>query len=57
MKMIPHVPQQYIFSIAHRIKNHLRRTNEHIALLRVSEANEVPISSHVWVASSTFRQL
>ena len=26
-------------------------------LLRVSEANEVPITSHIWIASSTFRQL
>ena len=25
--------------------------------LRVSEANEVPISSHIWVASTTFKQL
>ena len=28
-----------------------------LELLRVSEANEVPISSHIWVALSTFNQL
>ena len=27
------------------------------SLLRLGEANEVPISSHIWVASSTFKQL
>ena len=26
-------------------------------IIRVTEANEVPIRSHVWVASSTFKQL
>ena len=26
-------------------------------LLRVSEANEVPVSSHIWVASMTFKQI
>ena len=26
-------------------------------LLLVSEANEVPISSHIWVALTTFKQL
>ena len=26
-------------------------------LLRVSGANEVPISSHIWVLSTTFKQL
>ena len=26
-------------------------------LLRVTEANEAPIASHIWIASSTFRQL
>ena len=25
--------------------------------LRVTEANEVPISSHIWVALTTFKQL
>ena len=28
-----------------------------IKLLRMSETNEDPISSHIWVASSTFKQL
>ena len=28
-----------------------------ILLLRVSEADEVPISSHIWVALMTFKQL
>ena len=32
----------------------LRRTGP--KLLRVAEANEVPISSHIWVASMTFKQ-
>ena len=27
------------------------------SLLLVNEMNEVPISSHIWVASSTFKQL
>ena len=30
---------------------------EGIYLLRVSEANEVPISSHIWVGLSTFNWL
>ena len=25
-------------------------------LLRVTEANEVPINSHIWVSSTTFKQ-
>ena len=28
-----------------------------ISLLRVTNVNEVPISSHIWVASTTFKQL
>ena len=46
------------FYINEFIKSRKSPLIEHsLFLLRVSEANEVPIISHVWVASSTIRQL
>ena len=37
--------------------NFLARLEHVVNLLRVSEANEVPISSHIWVGLSTLNRL
>ena len=40
------------------IRNLFRNEKKlYMILLRVSKANEVPISNHIWVASTTFKQL
>ena len=44
-----------ILCIKHMLKE--RHEADFLVLLRVSEANDVPISSHIWVALTTFKQL
>ena len=53
---IVHVQKKAFAGIFH-VQNNLFIMCIRVTLLRMSKANEVPITSHVWVASTIFKQL